>query len=140
MDHIKKLALENEAVWTVATETFINFEGVAEISSQFVEYQVYFSKQVEINNGGWDIIKESQDDKVPLLMNLLLYWLINLRDPVVPDELLAMFSQPSLAFPEKILLLGAEPFELINFTLDFFKQVSTINSRIHYWMEQNCTW
>ena len=59
-------------------------------------------------------------------MQLLLFWIVSLRDPVVPDELLHLFGQHDLKFEEKVLLLGSEPFELINYLLNFFKQVELL--------------
>lgn len=93
---------------------------------------------MELNNGGWDIVTSTEEDKIPLLMQLLLYWLVNLKEPVVPDEVLQMFGQGDLTFGDKVLLLGSEPFELINYLLDFFKQVSNlVNNRTHYSMAAN---
>lgn len=40
IEQIKRLANENQAVWSVATETFINYDGMAELTSQIIDYQV----------------------------------------------------------------------------------------------------
>lgn len=59
---------------------------------------------------------------VRVLINLLLYWIVTLRDPMVPDGLLDAWAMGG-ELKDHIVMMNKETFETLNFIMKFFREV-----------------
>ncbi|KAI8820972.1 uncharacterized protein EV422DRAFT_528602 [Fimicolochytrium jonesii] len=71
------------------------YEGVASVTEPLI------SLLAEVNAGHWDVITKHNDDV--LLVQLLLYWVTSLKDPLIPNDLVAAIQ--TLSNPQDILAL-----------------------------------
>ncbi|KAI8892218.1 hypothetical protein BC833DRAFT_612366 [Globomyces pollinis-pini] len=109
----------NEPKWFEAVDAFINFEGIAHQDSKMI------SIQMDINKNDWKGIEEETDSK--FIVQLLLYWIIHLKSPMISDESLRFIQKSDLPWPKRIDYLNKDVFESLNYILLFFRKVPSIS-------------
>ncbi|KAI8916281.1 hypothetical protein EDD86DRAFT_222199 [Gorgonomyces haynaldii] len=96
-------------------DSFTQFEGmdVLPVKTSSIMY--------DLNEGSWNTLESERDPHT--LVNLLLYWFVALKEPLITDANLLMINDSKMQWDTKIQTLNKHVFETINYMIELIRKL-----------------